>query len=1493
MKFEWVGAGTTVAGGGSSVGSRPGGGSSSSDISSEANSKPNGTSSDSGASSTTGGASGKPSGTTTGSEVSGASGKPSDARSDSGVSGKPTDTSSGSGASSTTGGASGKPSGTTTGSEVSGASGKPSDANNDSGTSGKPSGASGGSRMMSSMPTVASDRPSRSSPTRDITSSHTSSENPLADGRPKKPVDAAFSDSHSAEPVSPLLMSEPSSQAKEEAITEVKTLASEATELSKKSEQQVSSIVKEDELVLSEMITCLATATTINNKIQAAMNTLQQMAANNMKKEIDSLAQTTLSQVIETSLQLYQSLEVIDKCSGDVNGHIKRKCQEIQKDLIQVLDKLSGSDALRKMCKLSKKNDLVDDYNIPEDGNISDLPDQVQGQQQRTNLDNIKQLLQGFEDSKFEQGQIIGNPVLHKLGIQLNSLLSNHENELNSVFDDGNGDIEKSDDDQQTSATEGSTTANRDVTLVIDDEGRVENSEPEKTLPKAEIKPGGTVRVQVGNEVGPNPAATDTKTKDENKTVKISKKDLDKLKERSDNMYASLLQSVNKYDIGKISENCDPEHIPDTKLDKPRYALLARLTRNIQGMLLTRLRSALTKQYSKQQTEQDDLQFEFVFCVDNSGSMSGKKIREALTTLVILMETFHRLEWKFAVLRFGAEQKILKSLGHESMYDTVESGTSGTTTTETLSLQEKQLARGQYILESFTTDEKTLPATALKQIAENKELFGSRVKPYVKRFIIMITDGISAQTDTDLFTTQLQNAHADLYMVCIIPELPKSDDSKYSDDYKKFALEHEKKAKEFIQRVAPERNQLIEIGQLDTLTKTVVADLIGIIEQSILDYTNLSIARQTTTSTNNAIKFQPLHAFTVSDVRNVDLWRHPEIAYAGQFYVNDSRQKLEQQALQQQMDIDFSIASNEFIENVDKTMEGLEKSYSNLELHDNILVDTDKVLQQIEQQLETYIGEMVRTMEDNVLPAYKPTQSLPDTRGNRLFIPGIVKFICTQGQYNRIYLNQIGSQKPEYRIAILLDQSVSMTGPTYFSSVDMLLSICAALNKIGIEDFNVLTFGKRIELIKSYKQNYDRLFVHHLLKALKIDGETTLLSDAIFAASELLQQQSTYNNNHGPMFIFVLTDGYDKRGSFIHRIIAHAEKLSITVIGIGLGLESNGVCLSFNDWIIAQNPRLICDALINWSNEQSDGRTPNDPLYHLDKTSTFIGDDSKVYSSPAQVWNEEMKTHFDAITQNTKRTIDLTFSTNVHNTPLTVEICFVMDCTGSMGNWIEACKKYIKAIGDGIQKDMKEKFDKNSVLRMAFVAYRDFNGSNRFDTIDFHQAPNIYPVETKIASQQATGGADLCEDVQGGLDKALKLSWTKDGSSRAAQILVWVGDCPGHTSFCHNGGSGWDSYLGGLPDVPLMLTGILIIAFFLGLFLTVVLSDMENNDLDFIDDNHLISKRDIFHRGHRDDPAQSPGQCVPCKFGIGRCCHPNICVKKHLRPDKCLRIKRG
>ena len=34
-----------------------------------------------------------------------------------------------------------------------------------------------------------------------------------------------------------------------------------------------------------------------------------------------------------------------------------------------------------------------------------------------------------------------------------------------------------------------------------------------------------------------------------------------------------------------------------------------------------------------------------------------------------------------------------------------------------------------------------------------------------------------------------------------------------------------------------------------------------------------------------------------------------------------------------------------------------------------------------------------------------------------------------------------------------------------------------------------------------------------------------------------------------------------------------------------------------------------------------------------------------------------------------------------------------------------------------------------------------------------------------------------------------------------------------------------------------------------------------------------------------------PPGCVRCKFNLFKCCAPNICRKKTLRPDKCIKIK--
>jgi hypothetical protein len=87
-------------------------------------------------------------------------------------------------------------------------------------------------------------------------------------------------------------------------------------------------------------------------------------------------------------------------------------------------------------------------------------------------------------------------------------------------------------------------------------------------------------------------------------------------------------------------------------------------------------------------------------------------------------------------------------------------------------------------------------------------------------------------------------------------------------------------------------------------------------------------------------------------------------------------------------------------------------------------------------------------------------------------------------------------------------------------------------------------------------------------------------------------------------------------------------------------------------------------------------------------------------------------------------------------------------------------------------------------------------------------------------------------------------------------------------------------------------TRIFTILFLFGVLLTIVLSASTWMDIDDEDENAL-SKRSIFHHKHHhhdQDPSRSHS-CVRCKFSLVNCCQPNICVKRRLRTDKCMRVK--
>jgi len=120
----------------------------------------------------------------------------------------------------------------------------------------------------------------------------------------------------------------------------------------------------------------------------------------------------------------------------------------------------------------------------------------------------------------------------------------------------------------------------------------------------------------------------------------------------------------------------------------------------------------------------------------------------------------------------------------------------------------------------------------------------------------------------------------------------------------------------------------------------------------------------------------------------------------------------------------------------------------------------------------------------------------------------------------------------------------------------------------------------------------------------------------------------------------------------------------------------------------------------------------------------------------------------------------------------TVEVCFVMDCTGSMGAYIKMCQEKINQIVDIITKD-----NPNSEIKIAFVGYRDHNEAPG-GVLSFSN--NVNEVKTFISKVTASGGNDIPEDVCGGLKDAVNLKWTSPH-----RLLILIADAPCHGSMYH------------------------------------------------------------------------------------------------------------
>ena len=122
-----------------------------------------------------------------------------------------------------------------------------------------------------------------------------------------------------------------------------------------------------------------------------------------------------------------------------------------------------------------------------------------------------------------------------------------------------------------------------------------------------------------------------------------------------------------------------------------------------------------------------------------------------------------------------------------------------------------------------------------------------------------------------------------------------------------------------------------------------------------------------------------------------------------------------------------------------------------------------------------------------------------------------------------------------------------------------------------------------------------------------------------------------------------------------------------------------------------------------------------------------------------------------------------------------MEVCFVLDTTGSMGGLIEGAKQKIWSIANDMisAKPTPE-------LRLGLVAYRD--RGDEYVTKTFDLTNDIDAIYGHLQSFKAAGGGDEPESVNEALQDAVrKMTWSQD--RKVLKIIFLVGDAPPHMDY--------------------------------------------------------------------------------------------------------------
>ncbi|KAI1695514.1 alpha-kinase family domain-containing protein [Ditylenchus destructor] len=128
-----------------------------------------------------------------------------------------------------------------------------------------------------------------------------------------------------------------------------------------------------------------------------------------------------------------------------------------------------------------------------------------------------------------------------------------------------------------------------------------------------------------------------------------------------------------------------------------------------------------------------------------------------------------------------------------------------------------------------------------------------------------------------------------------------------------------------------------------------------------------------------------------------------------------------------------------------------------------------------------------------------------------------------------------------------------------------------------------------------------------------------------------------------------------------------------------------------------------------------------------------------------------------------------------------IQLCFLVDVTGSMSKYIDGIRNSIFKIVEKLTEKHVTVAGHNAIAKkvsLAFVGYRDFGYKNQFELLSFTENAEDFRQFCSQIRTHNCSNRDSAEDVFGGLEKAIcDLSWS---DTMYTKIIFHIADHPCH-----------------------------------------------------------------------------------------------------------------